>query len=91
MLATRNQPHNPLPQPGPLVQPRTACAPITPPHSSKAADCDDEAEERADALMRAGVVLRLNSVVYLRPSEIAEAVYRVSFCVAASRCAVKRI
>ncbi|GBF91395.1 calcium uniporter mitochondrial-like [Raphidocelis subcapitata] len=41
-----------------------------------AADCDAEAEARADALTRAGVVLRLNSVVYLRPQEIAEMVYR---------------
>ncbi|KAI8464515.1 MAG: hypothetical protein J3K34DRAFT_440211 [Monoraphidium minutum] len=43
---------------------------------SNAADTDAEAEERADALTRAGVVLRLNSVVYLRPEEVAEMVYR---------------
>jgi hypothetical protein len=45
--------------------------------SHDGADGDDEAHARADALLRAGVVLRLNGVVYLRPAEVAEMVYRV--------------
>jgi hypothetical protein len=47
------------------------------PARSGAADTDAEAEERADALTRAGVILRLSGVAYLRPQEIAEMVYRV--------------
>jgi ornithine cyclodeaminase/alanine dehydrogenase-like protein (mu-crystallin family) len=42
-----------------------------------AADTDDEAHARADALVRAGVVLRFNGIVYLRPQEVSELVYRV--------------
>jgi hypothetical protein len=44
---------------------------------SNAADSDAEAHDRADALTRAGVILRLNSLVYLRPQEVAEMVYQV--------------
>jgi hypothetical protein len=43
-----------------------------------AADNDEEAHARADVLQQAGVILRFNGVVYLRPEEIAEIVYRVS-------------
>lgn len=42
-----------------------------------AADTEDEAHKRADVLVDAGVVLRFNGVVYLRPQEVSELVYRV--------------
>ncbi|KAF8071152.1 calcium uniporter [Scenedesmus sp. PABB004] len=42
-----------------------------------AADTPDEAHKRADALVHAGVVLRFNGIVYLKPQEVAELVYRV--------------
>lgn len=44
---------------------------------SGAADTEDEAHRRADALVQAGVVLRFNGIVYLKPQEVSELVYRV--------------
>jgi hypothetical protein len=44
---------------------------------SGAADTEEEAHARADALVHAGVVLRFNGIVYLRPQEVSELVYRV--------------
>lgn len=43
-----------------------------------AADTEEEAHRRADTLVDAGVVLRFNGIVYLRPQEVSELVYRVS-------------
>lgn len=43
----------------------------------RAADTEEEAEERAEVLAKAGVVLRFNGMVYLRPQEVSELVYRV--------------
>lgn len=45
---------------------------------SGAADTEEEAHARADALVHAGVVLRFNGIVYLKPQEVSELVYRVS-------------
>eukprot|EP00882_Tetradesmus_deserticola_P022412 GHRQ01024316.1.p4 GENE.GHRQ01024316.1~~GHRQ01024316.1.p4 ORF type:complete len:112 (+),score=40.42 GHRQ01024316.1:246-581(+) len=45
---------------------------------SGAADTEGEAHSRADALVQAGVVLRFNGIVYLKPQEVSELVYRVS-------------
>lgn len=44
----------------------------------RAADTEEEAEARAEVLAKAGVVLRFNGMVYLRPQEVSELVYRVS-------------
>ncbi|WIA32137.1 hypothetical protein OEZ86_002987 [Tetradesmus obliquus] len=41
-----------------------------------AADTEEEAHARADALVHAGVVLRFNGIVYLKPQEVSELVYR---------------
>ncbi|KAF6254677.1 hypothetical protein COO60DRAFT_291374 [Scenedesmus sp. NREL 46B-D3] len=41
-----------------------------------AADTEEEAHARADALVYAGVVLRFNGIVYLKPQEVSELVYR---------------
>lgn len=43
----------------------------------RAADNEAEAEARADVLAKAGLVLRFNGMVYLRPEEVSEMVYRV--------------
>lgn len=45
--------------------------------AQKAAATEDEAEERAEVLAKAGVVLRFNGMVYLRPQEVAELVYKL--------------
>jgi hypothetical protein len=44
----------------------------------RAADNEAEAEARAEVLSKAGLVLRFNGMVYLRPEEVSEMVYRVS-------------
>lgn len=43
----------------------------------KAASTESEAQERADVLAKAGVVLRFNGLVYLKPQEVSEIVYKV--------------
>jgi hypothetical protein len=43
----------------------------------RAADTEEEAVARAEVLSKAGVVLRFNGMVYLRPQEVSELVYRV--------------
>lgn len=44
---------------------------------SGAAQSDEEAERVCEALKNAGIVLRVGSVVYLRPQEVVEMVMRV--------------
>jgi hypothetical protein len=44
----------------------------------KAAEDEESAAERAEVLVKAGVVLRFNGMVYLRPHEVSELVYKVS-------------
>jgi len=43
----------------------------------KAASTEAEAQKRAEALAQAGVVLRFNGMVYLKPEEVSELVYKV--------------
>jgi hypothetical protein len=57
---------------------------------SGAADTEEEAHARADALVHAGVVLRFNGIVYLKPQEVSELVYRVSDHTS-SNCSTARI
>lgn len=59
------------------AQQRPLTAPTLPTLYRRAADNEAEAEARADILSKAGLVLRFNGMVYLRPEEVSEMVYRV--------------